>query len=556
MAPSPSTFSPSARSPDHGRSPYGNKLPHRSLSDDPELVALERSLNERRQAQHHMQNKLRNQADIEYVRDSARLVSDRQDELEKFCMNIVRAYDKKLADASGSANQRVGALERVLKEEVQHKLRVLADDSSRSKRFVSREVEQLTGEVMALKAGLLTRDPSNREEKVSGLRRDEELKSLQNQVARLNSMQSSIMAAMERSSAAGGVGLLLGPGSLGEEGVIISTPGPRSLRQDAGEQSRDAASGELSQAHNVGGGQGPYASKFRDDAVEGGPRERRAQLQIVRDLVDEAVGELGHRDKFHEINAKMQDHKLDLQEKYTELLDKFANFKYGQPPPKTAIEILNDLAEDKQAAAQQVAANAGGSGGAPENLAISRTLVERKQFLKLQEEVAAVRGFVMSSNYELHHQKEALRTALEQTMQTEKKRSQKEIAQLWEEKNAMAEQLSTLTEKLQESMTNLAGMQRMKDETVRNQVLDQCYSMQTIHQNEFRVVMRKVEELRKSEVMDKSEVGGRPAKGGGTQEKRGHGQERGGPLNLSFGRIFWRGWIFPFPCVGSILSGG
>ena len=238
-----------------------------------------------------------------------------------------------------------------------------------------------------------------------------------------------------------------GPGGLGLPGVGGTSGGGTTIRAVDTDQHRDLLSGEMNQVHNVGGGQGPYSSKFADNPVEGGIREKKQQLAIVKDLVEEAVNGLGHHERINQLQDELIRQKTEAQDKFSELLDKFTQFKYSQPAPKNAIDLLNDLTEDKQAAAAAAAAqqlggtggaSPGGTGSAPDTLAVARTLVERKHFLKLQEEVAAIRGFVMSSNQELHHQKENLRSAIEQTMANEKKKSQKELAQLWEEKNALA----------------------------------------------------------------------------------------------------------------------
>ncbi|CAD7954389.1 unnamed protein product [Amoebophrya sp. A25] len=390
--------------------------------------------------------------DLRVVERNTELVKRRQDELESACLAQIKEAERNAAERAAHLKRQLDTLDAFLKDEIQSKLRNLADESARSKRFVTREVESLTEELLALKQGLLTADPWNNRARFYQL--EERVKSLLAGRGAIDPIEGS-----------------------GAAEVLSSPSGRRSTRPGSANK---ASSVDIVNS-NIG--------------ILVSPRQRKAESQRIQDLIEDAVNRVDEsaERRVQGIETEARRRELEMMAKYQELLDRFTAAKLEPTTStanrRTATEVLNEAAAERAA-------------GTGEQL-IAQHDVNRRTFLQMQEELVALRAFVLTSKQEEQAGMYQMKQAIEEEIQAREKDKKKELADLWREKNALTVEVQKMAEKMQESLLFLASAAKQKEEGVKNQVLDQCYSMQTMHQNEFRVVMRKMEDLRKEETTDK-----------------------------------------------------
>mmetsp|Transcript_1508 Transcript_1508/g.3530 ORF Transcript_1508/g.3530 Transcript_1508/m.3530 type:complete len:1183 (-) Transcript_1508:315-3863(-) len=376
--------------------------------------------------------------------ESQRLLKSRQEDLERVCLTQIKQCESDVTEKSTSLRRQMNSLETFLKDEVQSKLRILADESARSKRFVTKEVETLSEELIELKKNLLSADPWNNRTRFY---------QLEEQVKSIVAGRSALPDSGERS-----------PGSARAAAV--------------------ARTSSLSPAtHN------------RSLRAEKQERER------LQDLVDDAVSkvDLNALDKVSRLEREIRARDVDMMARYSEVMevlrdarDNPTSMKAGAQLSKmykSASELLNDAAQERHA----------GTGEA----LVANSEITRTQFRKLEDEFVALRAFVMTLKQEETASFLQMKQTFDENLEVAEKHKKKELAELWQEKNALALEVQKMAEKMQESLLYLASAAKTKEDTTKNQLMDQCYTMQTIHQNEFQVVLKKLDQVKHEETTDK-----------------------------------------------------
>ncbi|CAD7959321.1 unnamed protein product [Amoebophrya sp. A120] len=381
--------------------------------------------------------------ELKILDDQTRLLKARQEDLERACLTSVKKCERDVEERSNQLKRQVEAVHTIVREDVQTKLKNLENETARSKRFVTKEVEALTEELVELKKNLLSADPWNNRTRFYQL--EEQVRSL--------------VAGRSKCKLPGG------------------GDGPA---DDDQQHSPTAAS--------------PYsarASARKHKTI----REERAETQKLHDMIDDAVAkvEISAIEKIKRLEEEQRRKEIEMMEKYEVVLNAVVNESNkavaNRKSKQLASEILNDAAIERSA-------------GTGESL-VAQNEINRQQFLKLQDEVLQLKAFAVNVKEEEKHDLHKLKQDFDEQLEVQEKLKKKELQELWSEKNALAKEVQTMAEKMQESLMFLANAAKNKEEVTKNQLMDQCYTMQTVHQNEFRVLLKKLDSVKNEEKTDK-----------------------------------------------------
>lgn len=218
-------------------------------------------------------------------------------------------------------------------------------------------------------------------------------------------------------------------------------------------------------------------------AEESGPvlRKKEAESKRVGEKVEEQLARRGFYDKIELMEQRFQQNDIDFQQRCTHFLEEMRK-KY-----------LMDHSDASRA-----------GGGGSDSVVLHELNSNRKLVIQLQEEVVMLRSMAVKVQEDFNDQKQAVFEQVNHTLDQERKKAADDLSKLWEERDQINAEVEKIASTLKESLTFLNSNAKNKEDMTRNQVLNQCYSMQAIHQNEFRILVRKLDEMKHDDKIDKS----------------------------------------------------